>query len=100
MGKNTKVFVILLRFVQNGVLNQLNIKKMKKIAKLFILAVMMLCCGQTMAQTRGVFFVGTSFRMKDFAEFDGCDEFALLTYDENESGAVFHGGYGHLHGQQ
>lgn len=60
---------------------------MKKLVKLFTLAVVMLLCGQTMAQTRGVMSLGASFPMKDFADFDGFDEFALMSYDENDGGA-------------
>ena len=60
---------------------------MKKLVKVFALAIMMIICGQSMAQTRGVMFVGASFPMKDFGEFDGFNEFALTTYDEDDAGA-------------
>ena len=60
---------------------------MKKLVKLFALAAVMLLCGQSMAQTRGVMSLGASFPMKDYADFDGFNEFALLTYDEDDGGA-------------
>ena len=60
---------------------------MKKLVKLFALAAVMLLCGQSMAQTRGVMSLGASFPMKDFAEFDGFDDFALTTHDEDDGGA-------------
>ena len=60
---------------------------MKKLVKLFALVAVMLLCGQSMAQTRGVMSLGASFPMKDYAEFDGFDDFALLSYDEVDGGA-------------
>ena len=61
---------------------------MRKIVKMFAMAVLMMMCGQTMAQTRGVFSLGPTFPMKDFAAFDGnVDKFALTGYDENDAGA-------------
>lgn len=60
---------------------------MKKFVKVFALAVMMIICGQSMAQTRGVMFVGATLPMKDYAKFDGFNEFALTTMDENDAGA-------------
>ena len=60
---------------------------MKKLVKLFALAAMMLICGQSMAQTRGAMYLGASFPMKDYAEFDGFNDFALLTYDADDAGA-------------
>lgn len=60
---------------------------MKKLVKVFTLAVALLLCGQTMAQTRGVLSLGASFPMKDFAEFESFDEFALMSYDEDDAGA-------------
>ena len=44
---------------------------------MFAVAIMLVICGQAMAQTRGAMFLGASFPMKDFAEFNGFDEFAL-----------------------
>lgn len=60
---------------------------MKKLVKLFTLAVVMLMCGQAMAQTRGVMSLGASFPMKDFAEFDGISDFALVTHGAEDGGA-------------
>ena len=60
---------------------------MKKLVKLFALAAVMLMCGQSMAQTRGTFYLGASFPMKDYAEFDGFNDFALLTHDADDGGA-------------
>ena len=60
---------------------------MKRLVKVFLLAVIMIMCGQTMAQSRGNMFVGASFPMKDYAEFDGFNEFALTTLDIDEKDA-------------
>ncbi len=60
---------------------------MKKLVKVCTLAVVMLLCGQTMAQTRGVMSLGASFPMKDYADFDGFNEFALMSHDEDDGGA-------------
>ena len=60
---------------------------MKKLVKLFALVAVMLVCGQSMAQTRGVMSLGASFPMKDYAEFDGFDDFALMSHDEEDGGA-------------
>ena len=60
---------------------------MKKLVKLFALAAVMLVCGQSMAQTRGAMSLGASFPMGDFAKFDGMDDFALVSHDEDEGGA-------------
>lgn len=60
---------------------------MKKNVKVFALAVMMVICGQAMAQSRGNMFVGASIPMKDYAEFDGFNEFALTTFDTDENNA-------------
>lgn len=60
---------------------------MNKLVKVFVLAAAMVFCGQAVAQTRGAFFLGASFPMKDYAEFDGFDEFALVAHDEEDSGA-------------
>ena len=60
---------------------------MKKLVKLFALAAVMLLCGQSMAQTRGIVTLGASFPMGDFAKFDGFDDFALVSHDEVEGGA-------------
>ena len=67
--------------------NLLNYKKMKKFVKLFALAVMLIVGSQAVAQTRGTMFLGASFPMKDYADFDGFNEFALTTHDEDDGGA-------------
>ena len=61
---------------------------MKKFVKLFALAIMLILGVQTMAQNkiRGTMFLGASFPMKDYADFDGFDDFAL-TSDDDEAGA-------------
>ena len=62
---------------------------MKKLVKVLALAVLMIMGGQAIAQTRGAFFLSASFPMKDFADFDGFDEFALtsLNADDDDAGA-------------
>ena len=60
---------------------------MKKIAKVFALAVMLVMGGQAMAQYRGSIHAGASFPMNDFGEFHGFDEFALMKVDEVDAGA-------------
>ena len=59
---------------------------MKKFAKIFALAALMFVGGQAMAQTRGAMFLGASFPMKEFAQFDGVNSFALSS-NGNEAGA-------------
>lgn len=63
---------------------------MKKLVKMFALAVMMILCSQAMAQTRGAMFLGASFPMSDFGDFDGFDDFALssLDLDDDDAGAA------------
>lgn len=60
---------------------------MKKIAKAFVLAVMLFVSGQAMAQYRGALFFGASFPMKDFGDFDGYNEFALMQAGKVNAGA-------------
>ncbi|MCR5660347.1 MAG: PorT family protein [Bacteroidales bacterium] len=58
---------------------------MKKLVKVFALAVMLIMGGQAMAQTRGALFLGASFPMKDFAAFDDFNDFALTSnYDDSD----------------
>ncbi len=59
---------------------------MKKTIKLFALAALLILGGQTMAQTNGSMFLGASFPLTDYADFDGFDEFALTSTD-NDGGA-------------
>lgn len=54
---------------------------MNKLVKVFAMAVMLVIGGQAMAQTRGAMFLGASFPMSDFAEFDGFNEFPLTATD-------------------
>ncbi len=60
---------------------------MNKLVKVFALAAAMVFCSQAVAQTRGAMFLGASFPMKDYGKFDGFDDFALTTLDENDGGA-------------
>mgnify|MGYP002626068338 FL=1 len=62
---------------------------MKKFAKMFTLAVLMIIGGQAMAQTRGAMFLSAAFPMNDYAKFDGFDDFALTStsLDDNNVGA-------------
>jgi hypothetical protein len=62
---------------------------MKKLVKVFALAVMMVMCGQAMAQTRGAMFLGASFPLEDYADFDEFDDFALVSnyLDDDDAGA-------------
>lgn len=60
---------------------------MKKTFRLLALAVMLIMGGQAMAQTRGALLLGASFPLKDFAEFDNFNEFALMQADEEDAGA-------------
>ena len=62
---------------------------MNRLLKVFALTLMMVLGGQAMAQTRGAMFLGASFPMSDFADFDGFDDFALTSYelDDDDAGA-------------
>lgn len=62
---------------------------MNKLFKVFALATMMFLTSQAVAQTRGAIFLGASFPMKDYAAFNGFNDFALTSvYDDaNEAGA-------------
>ena len=62
---------------------------MNKIYKVFALVTMMFLASQTMAQTRGAIFFGASFPMKDYAVFNGFNDYALTSaYDDaDEAGA-------------
>ncbi len=62
---------------------------MNKLVKVFAFATMLIIGGQAMAQTRGAMFLGASFPVSDFADFDGFDEFALTTVevDDDDAGA-------------
>ena len=61
---------------------------MKKLARIFALVAMMVIGGQAMAQTNGALYLGASFPMKDFARYDGLDEFALQKVNATQAGAA------------
>lgn len=61
---------------------------MKKIAKVFALTVMLVIGGQAMAQYRGAMFLGASFPMNSFGDFDGFNEYALMRVEESDAGAA------------
>lgn len=54
---------------------------MNKLFKVFAMAAMLLIGSQAMAQTRGAMFLGASLPLKNYAEFDGFNEFALMSTD-------------------
>ena len=60
---------------------------MKRYLKIVALAVMMIMGGRTVAQTHGSMFIGVSFPMKDYAIFDGFNQYALTAVDESKAGA-------------
>lgn len=60
---------------------------MKKIVKMIALTAMLIIGGQALAQTHGVMFAGASIPLKDYADFDGFNDFALLAYDEDDAAA-------------
>jgi len=61
---------------------------MKKLVKMFAVAVLLIMGGQAMAQTRGAFFLSATFPMKDYADFDGISDFALASNDDNAAAAI------------
>jgi hypothetical protein len=61
---------------------------MMKLARIFALVAMMVIGGQAMAQTNGALYLGASFPMKDFARYDGINQFALQTVDATQAGAA------------
>ena len=62
---------------------------MKKLFAILALAVTMIMGGQAMAQTRGAMLLSGAFPLKDYAEFEGFDNFALtsLDLDDDDAGA-------------
>ena len=60
---------------------------MKKIKTLIILSLILFVGGQMMAQTRGHLFLGATFPLGDFSDFDGFEDFALIHADEHDGGA-------------
>lgn len=63
---------------------------MKKIVKLFALALILVCSVQAMAQSRnrGTMFISASFPMMDYAEFENFHEFALTSNDEDGGAGI------------
>lgn len=59
---------------------------MNKIKSLMILSLMLFVGGQMMGQSHGALYLGASFPMEKYAEFDGFNEFAL-TSDGEDGGA-------------
>ena len=53
---------------------------MNKLLKVFAMTLMLVLGGQAMAQSRGAMFLSATFPMKDFAKFDGFNEFALTSH--------------------
>lgn len=60
---------------------------MKKLVKVFALAALMIMGGQAMAQTRGTMFLSGAFPLKDYADFEGFDDFALTSLDPDDDDA-------------
>ena len=60
---------------------------MKKIVKVLALAAMLVMGGQAMAQTRGAMFLSGAFPLKDYADFDSFDDFALTSIDLDDDDA-------------
>ena len=66
---------------------------MNKLLKVFAMTLMLILGGQAMAQTRGAMFLSATFPMKDYAEFDGGNTFALSSdYDNAGAGMGFNAG--------
>ena len=66
---------------------------MKKLVKMLSLAVMMLLCGQAMAQTHGTMFLGASFPMKDYGDGESFIRTALGgNYADGGAGIGFNAG--------
>lgn len=61
---------------------------MKRLVKMFVVAVLLIMSGQAMAQTRGAFFLSATFPMKDYADFDEISDFALASDDDNAAAAI------------
>ena len=59
---------------------------MKKIVKILALAAMLVMGGQAMAQTRGAMFLSGAFPLKDYADFDSFDDFALTSWHRLQCG--------------
>lgn len=60
---------------------------MKKFVQVIAMAAMMLYGGQALAQSHGAMLLGASFPMKDFATFDGFNDFSLINPGSENAGA-------------
>lgn len=60
---------------------------MNKLFKVIVMAAVLFISGQSMAQTRGNMFVGASFPTKSYAAFDGLNDFALMSTNEEDVNA-------------
>ena len=62
---------------------------MKKLFAILALSVTMIMGGQAMAQTRGALLLSGAFPLKDYADFDGFNDFALISHelDDDDAGA-------------
>lgn len=60
---------------------------MNKIKLMIVLMLMLFVGGQMMGQTNGALYLGASFPMKDYAEFDDFGDFALMDDDADDAGA-------------
>ena len=60
---------------------------MKKIKTMVLLSLLLIVGGQMMGQTRAAMLIGASMPWKDFAEFDGFNEFALSSENAVYGGA-------------
>ena len=60
---------------------------MNRIKSMIVLLLMFFVGGQMMGQSNGALYLGASFPMSDYAEFDGLDDFALMNADADDGGA-------------
>ena len=51
--------------------------------RLLVVSLLMVLGGQAMAQTRGAMFLSGAFPLKDYAEFDGINDLATWSFDED-----------------
>lgn len=59
---------------------------MKKLG-ILIMMLLLVVGGRALAQTRGTMFLGASFPMGDYADFDGFADFALTSIDDDDDDA-------------
>ena len=60
---------------------------MNKLFKVLALTAMLVIGGQAMALSHGAMFVSAAFPMKDYADFDSLNDFALVSSSFNDAGA-------------